>query len=416
MNLTLRDYQTDISVKACDLLKQYKIAYLSMQVRTGKTLTALQCANLYGAKNVLFLTKKKAKESIVSDYDKLKPDFTLTVENYEQVHNLTPVYDLVILDESHSLGQFPKPAKKIKFIKDICKDIPIIYLSGTPTPESFSQIYHQFHVSSFSPFQDASFYKWAAHYVTIGKKYFFNRAVNDYSKADKEKIDQVTKHLFISYTQAEAGFESFVNEQIIKVNMHPFTYSAISKLKKDRVYISNSGIEILADTEVKLMSKMHQMFSGSVIDEKGQSIPFDDSKVKFIKKHFAKKKIAIFYKFKGEELLIKKHFQNTTDSPEEFNSSTDKVFISQIQSGREGTNLSTADCLIMLNIDYSYLSYEQGRARVQTKDRTKESTVYWIFSNGGIEEMIYKRVINKSDYTLAYFRKDFGVNKIDKVA
>ena len=40
-----------------------------MQTRTGKTLTALTAAENYGAKNVLFVTKKKAIDSIVSDYE-----------------------------------------------------------------------------------------------------------------------------------------------------------------------------------------------------------------------------------------------------------------------------------------------------------------------------------------------------------
>ena len=118
---TLRDYQIEIKDKAIYLLKEYKIAYLSMEVRTGKTLTALATANEYGAKNVLFLTKKKAIASIESDYKVLGCSFFLTVINYEQVGNLLPVYDFVILDEVHSLGQFPVPAKKIKQVKHSAK-------------------------------------------------------------------------------------------------------------------------------------------------------------------------------------------------------------------------------------------------------------------------------------------------------
>ena len=156
----LREYQIDIKDKAVALLQTYKIAYLSMEVRTGKTLTALATANDYGAKNVLCLTKKKAITSIENDHSEGGFTFELTVTNYEQVGNLLPIYDFVILDEAHSLGQFPVPAKKIKTIKAICKGLPIIYLSGTPTPESYSQLFHQFYVSSFSPFLIySSFYK-----------------------------------------------------------------------------------------------------------------------------------------------------------------------------------------------------------------------------------------------------------------
>ena len=58
--IDLRDYQEAIAGKAAALLKQYGIAYLAMEVRTGKTLTALSAADRYGAKKVLFLTKKES--------------------------------------------------------------------------------------------------------------------------------------------------------------------------------------------------------------------------------------------------------------------------------------------------------------------------------------------------------------------
>jgi hypothetical protein len=40
-----------------------------------------------------------------------------------------------------------------------------------------------------------------------------------------------------------------------------------------------------------------------------------------------------------------------------------------------------------------------------TKDR-KNSKVYWVFSEGGIEKDIYKAVIKKKDYTVRHFKKD----------
>ena len=42
--IELRDYQKDLSDKAVRLLRVKKIAYLAMEVRTGKTLTSLNAA------------------------------------------------------------------------------------------------------------------------------------------------------------------------------------------------------------------------------------------------------------------------------------------------------------------------------------------------------------------------------------
>jgi hypothetical protein len=40
-----------------------------------------------------------------------------------------------------------------------------------------------------------------------------------------------------------------------------------------------------------------------------------------------------------------------------------------------------------------------------TKDRL-ENDVYWVFAEGGIEDSIYKAVLDKKDYTVNHFKKD----------
>jgi superfamily II DNA or RNA helicase len=414
--MTLRDYQEQISTDAAKLLEWVKIAYLSMQVRTGKTLTALAACEKYGAKVVLFVTTKKAISSIEQDYDSLNPSFIIDIINFEQLHNLVRTdYDVVIIDEAHRISQFPTSAERTKELKKICEGLPVIFLSGTPTPESYSQLYHQFFISSYSPFKEyRTFYAWAKDFVTVKKKYYFNKEINDYSFANKQKIDEYTKHLFISYTQEEAGFEQMVQEEVLKVQMSPATHGLAKKLLKDKIYIGSEGQELLADTAVKLQNKLHQIYSGTVICEDGNGICFDQSKATFIKEYFKGQKIAIFYKFKCEAVMLITVFgyDRLTDDPMEFNSTENKIFYSQVQSGREGINLSTADALVMLNIDFSSVSYQQARARIQSKERTKEAMLYWIFAEGGIEEKIYQRVINKQDYTLSYFRKDYQISEM----
>tara|TARA_R110002051_G_scaffold254373_2_gene313339 strand:- start:336 stop:1565 length:1230 start_codon:yes stop_codon:yes gene_type:complete len=408
MSFKLRDYQERISVEAAGILKNHKICYLSMEVRCGKTLTALNAAKLLGVKSVLFVTKKKAIGSIKGDYEMLNPDFAMEVINYESVHKMTGIYDLIVLDEAHCMGAFPKPTNRTRTIKEVCQGKPIIYLSGTPTPESYSQIYHQFFVSSYSPFKAyASFYKWANMFVTKKEKFLYGKAVNDYSEAKQEFIKKETDHLFLSFTQKQSGFEQKVTEKVLYCPMKPIIKTIIDRLRKDLVVEGKDDV-ILADTPVKLQQKIHQLSSGTVKGESGEGHILDDSKAVFIKKTFEGRKIAIYYKFKAEFEMLKQSFPNWTNSPEEFAESTDLVFLSQIVSGREGISLKTADALVFFNIDFSAVSYFQAKDRLTAKDRTKENTVYWIFSEGGIESKIYNCVKNKKDYTINYFKQDYG--------
>lgn len=405
MEKKLRDYQVDIANKAVDILKINKIVYISAQVRTGKSLMALETARLFGAKNVLFLTKKKAISSIVGDYNDFNyaQYFSIEVMNDESMHKLTGDYDLVVHDESHRFGSFPKPGVGAKTFKKMFASLPMIFLSGTMSPESYSQLYHQFWVSNASPFRKyTNFYKWANDFVKIKKKYLGSHEVNDYSDADREKVMSVIKDYVITFTQEQAGFSSEIEEEILYVLMSPLTYSMCSKLKKDLIVEGKEEV-ILADTPVKLQQKLHQMYSGTVKFESGNSMVFDSSKAGFIKHRFAGNKIGIFYKFKAELDALKEVFKdNLTTDVDEFNE-TDKSIALQIVSGREGISLRNADYLVFYNIDFSATSYWQARDRMTTMDR-KFNKVYWIFAQGGIESHVYKQVLNKKNFTLSHFK------------
>jgi SNF2 family DNA or RNA helicase len=405
--IALRDYQINIAYEALHKLMNLRIVYLSMQPRTGKTLTALATASilLTNKENVLFVTKKKAISSIEDDAKKIKHNFNLHVVNYESLHKLdVSKFDLIIADEAHCLGAFPKVGERWEKLKQLFHQHTFfMMLSGTPSPESYSQLFHQFHLSPHSPFNSyKTFYNWAKDFVTVKQKRVNNNMmINDYSDCNYSHIEKFIKPYFIDYTQERAGFEVKINEHIHLVEMLPVTYSLIKRLEKDNV-VQGTDNAILADTKVKLMNKVHQLCSGTIIFESGESKVIDESKVAYMKNNFKNKKIAIFYKYKMEGELLKKSFENHTEEPTEFNNS-DKIFIGQLQSVKEGVNLSTADAIVFYNIDFSSVTYQQARERSAHKDRLLPNDVHFIFSKGGIEEKIYKVLQTKQDFTTKHF-------------
>jgi hypothetical protein len=409
--MELRDYQIKISNEASEILERKKLVALFMEVRCGKTLTALQTCQNVNAKSVLFITKKKAISSIESDYIQFGFTFDLIAINRESLHTITNNdFDVVIIDEVHGYTSYPKPSKYYKDIKQRFGNLPMIMLSGTPTPESYSQFYHLFTLSNYHPFNDfKNFYKWANEYVNITKKRLGYATVNDYSDANKKDFWHLCRYYILTYTQAEAGFTSNVNEMVLEVEMQPIIYKIIDKLKKDLVVTSSiSGKTIVADTAVKLQQKIHQLCSGTIKYEDGTTQIIDNSKALFIKEKFKDNKIAIFYNFVAELEMLKETFGNklTTDL-DEFNA-TDKWIALQIVSGREGISLAKADALVMFNIQFSAVSYFQSKDRLTTKDR-EVNNVFWIFSKDGIEQNIYNTVSKKLDYTNSIFKKQYDV-------
>ena len=408
-NFNLRPYQETIAIDACSILQRKKLVYLMIEVRCGKTLISLQTCKLYGAKRVLFITKIKAFSSIQSDYDNFKFPFELTIINKESIHKIeTNNFDVVVCDENHGLfSTYPKPNTFTKIYKKRFSKIPAILLSGTSSPESYSQLFHQFWINDYAPFTHyTNFYKWANDFVDIKIKNVGYAKVNDYSNARKKDFWHLIRHNIITFTQKQAGFETTVNEMVLEVEMKPITYTIINKLKKDLVVRSSiSGKTIVADTGVKLQQKLHQLSSGTIKYDDGSHQIIDDTKAQYIKETFKDYKIGIYYNFVAELDMLKSVIgDKLTTSLEEFNT-TDKWVALQIVSGREGLSLAKADHLVFLNIQFSAVSYFQAKDRMSSLER-KENTIFWIFAKRGLENYIYKAVQAKKSYTLDIFLKD----------
>lgn len=410
--MQLHLYQQEAAYSLVAILAQHHIAYLRGEVRTGKTFTALEVARRLGVRSCLIVTKKKAIASIEADRDALGLDGTVEVTNYEQLpKRIGRHYDLLIVDEAHGIGAYPKPSKRWYNLQGIHFKY-LLLMSGTPSPESYSQLYHQFALGPAPWSRYRNFYDWAKFgYVNIGTKYVgTGQQVNDYSNADEAKILADIKHLTVTITQQQAGFTTKIDEQVHQVQMKPRTYRLARRIMKDGVIGRPDCRSVLADTGAKAMSKLRQIYSGTVITEAHGPVIFDRSKAHYIRDYFAGRKIAILYCFNAEGDMLRKVFADTcTDSPETFNAVPQATYIGQVQASREGVNLSTADDLIFIGIDYSALSYLQGRDRASYLGRDRANRVHFIFAARGIEPRVYAQVRDKQNYTTAHYAADRGI-------
>lgn len=414
MSLELRDYQIELSNQGLEILKKKGIVYFSLEVRTGKTLTALQTAKNYGAKKVIFTTKKKAIKGIQDDYTNFKfnDHFQMTVINNESLHTIQDNdFDLLISDEHHRCAAFPKPTKTAKDLRNRFGHLPIICLSGTPHPEAFTQVYHQFWVKKGFWKNHINFYKWFKDFGKPKKQHLGYAEVNIYTDLNERGIkmmEHLKRQLFITFTQKQAGFETEVNKKIIftKNETELLEYCGILARNK---FVEIEGHVIEADTAVKLQNKIHQISNGSVITDAGDVLILSYDKARFIKNHFAGKKLAMFYFYKAEWNILKDTFgDDLTGDLEEFNNTSKHIALQQV-SGSEGISLKAADVLIYYNFGFSNVKFTQGIDRLTTMQRSSND-VYFIFPEHGINHRIYETIVyGKADYILSAFKKDFKV-------
>lgn len=411
---TLRPYQIANAKKALPIVKKYGIVYFAMEVRTGKTVTAFETAKLFGAKKVIFTTKKKAIKGIIDDYNAFGYNqfFELTVINNESLHLIPDNdFDLLISDEHHRTSALPKPTKTAKDLKKRFGHLPIICLSGTPHPESYAQIYHQFWVKNNFWKYHTNFYKWFKEFGKPKKRHLGYAEVNVYTELNEKGIELISKMkqmLFVSFTQKEAGFETSVNKNIVYTDVEPNLIQLCKKLAKNK-FIEIDGNFIEADTAVKLQNKIHQISNGSILTEDGKIIVLSDLKAKYIQNYFKGKKLAIFYYYRAEWQILKQVFGDTlTNDLQEFKDTDKHIALQQI-SGSEGISLKEADVLVYYNFGFSNVKFVQGIDRLTTMNR-KNNDVYFVFSKSSINERIYNTIVyQKKDYILSAFKKDFEI-------
>ena len=406
----LKEHQIEKSKELNEILLDYKIAYLAGEVRSGKTLTALEAARLYGAGKVIVITKKKAIPSILSDYENFKFPYQIVVINYESLHKLDNYdCDLVIYDESHSLSKFAKPSVRTKLCKKLFFNTPCILMTGTSAVESYSQYYHQFYVSAYSPFsQYKNFYKWAKDFVEVWERKLPTHSIKVYDRADVKKIDKIIKPYMVVMTQKDAGFDVKINENYLTVETPLPIKGLVKRLLKDKVIKGSAGY-IFGDTPAKLQSKVHQLYNGHCIieDVNGETsnVILDTYKVDFIRERFKDDKIVIMYYYQNELKMIESVFgEAVTTNIDEFNT-TDKSFALQCNT-TEGINLSKADALVYLNLGFSGKNWIQSRDRMTVMGR-KDNNIYVICESDGITEKILESVTKKKNFNSRMFKQNF---------
>lgn len=393
------EHQVEKADKAFSILSQHGLVYLTMEERTGKTLTAILCAQLSGVKKVAVITKKKPLEDWIKTLKLYSPTFEWEAINYESVHKLEMVPDLVILDESHNfLSGYPKPSTTWQAVAKVTlsRGIPLIFSSATPHPQGFQMLYHQLALSKFSPWKRyPTFYSWFKSFGVPNTKWVGQRQVNDYSKTNSALVQGTWEHLKVGGTREELGFEHEPEDKIHFIKLSEETKDWYNYVVKNKLSpkLDDGSIAVL-DTIGGMRAALHAIEGGTLkVDDAYYDLEFATEKIDFIKKTWGDTdKLGIFHQWKGEEGKLKKHFKNAV--------------IMQGDRFAEGVELSHLEHLVVYSQSWSTAKHTQRRARQASKNRRTEIVVHFLLVKGALSEQCYSAVaVNKVNFVDSCFER-----------
>lgn len=389
-------YQIEKANLALDILRANGLAYLAMEERTGKTLTALLVAEMSTAKRVLFITKKKAYAGIVSTLNEWEHETFFVVTTYHQLGKM-PIanYDLVIIDEAHNyISAYPKQGAIWKTVKQYTANAPILYLSATPHAQSYAQLFNQFALCDWSPWaRYRSFYQWHNVYGIPYTLPINGINVPQYDKVKTDKVRTDVDALFVTATRASLGFQHEPVDVLHYIEPSAglrATYNAILEYQIAELSVGT----LVCDSASKLRTALHQLEGGTIkIDETYHTLPNTEKVDYILAKWGDNESLVIMYHFKEEEKKLRKYFKHAT--------------ILQATSYAEGVDLYGFDNLVIYSQDYSTARHTQRRARQANAKRDKPIEVHFLLIKKAISAQVYRTVcINKKNFVDSRFSQD----------
>ena len=387
-------YQIETAEQGTALLKKYGLVYLSDQERVGKTLPSLMILENVKARKVLVLTKKQAIGGWLETIRKYEYGGDITVTNYHQAVHLLPEYSMVILDESHNyISSFtlsnPQRSKIWHSVKKLTRKVPIIFISATPNAQGYHLLYNQFALSTYSPYREWNTPALWFKEFGIPRSIMINTIlIKQYDKVKNEAWD-VVKHLFISKTREEVGFDQEPEDKVHYVELADKTklvYNTLTKHKSIRI----NGEYLTCDSTGKLRSALHMIEGGVVITTVDKKLEYrvlgNTEKIDYIKETWGDTEdVVIMYFYKAERTKLESHFHKAT--------------ILQSSRYAEGVDLHKFRTLVVYSMDFSTAKYTQRRARQANMKRVEPITVHYLLATKAISDQVYTAVAkNKTNF------------------
>ena len=384
------EHQKNAAESLLPLIRNRGVAYCAGEPRTGKTATALLVKHLLRAESCLVLTKKAAIKGWESEINRVGIDVDL-VTNYEQAKKIKTKFDLVILDEAHALGKVGKINQRIKDVRKLVGDSRILCLSGTPVVESPLAIFHQFFVSSRTPFKHKSFYDFFREWGISEPIWVAGRMIESYKACKPELVDEIGNYT-ITITKQDAGIKSNMVEHIRhEVPLRPRTIKLIDDAVRQKIGVLSIGYTML-ETESAVRSYVLQAEFGAYTDQQESKVNLlHNDVIDYLSTNFEMRKAAVMCHYKSTKYLLGECFPQTS------------IYSSAAHA--EGVDLSHHNDLIIIGTDFSGAKHIQRIERQSNLMATKKKRLHFITTSHGLSGDVLASVSNKKDHNIRNFRR-----------
>lgn len=404
--------------RALDLLADHNAFALFMEQGTGKTIPALiHVTNLLIAgdiENCLIVAPLSTLGSWKRDLDKLSPlrqrlASKITLINYDKIwrrEEYQRPWDCIVLDEAHAIAH--RTSKRSKCLLKLAKDAPYRYLL-TGTPQSNGRLEDYYSLMEF--LQPGIFGTWrefTAHY-TVERRLpgsFVNIIVG--YRNQEELLEKVGEYSFRVMKRDCLDLPDKLPDEVIRCELKE--KAKYKQAMKDFI----EEFDMTIGNPLTKVMKLRQISSGFVFDDYGDLHALKCDKLARLEELIDSidGKVVVFCEFQYSidaisALLTKKKIpfvsldgrQKDKTVWRQFQTDeTIRVIICQYLTANAGIDLFASSHTVYYEPNLSTTVVEQSRDRIHRIGQSQPCSYYWLITEGTIEEEIYKRLAEKTDF------------------
>ena len=428
---TLFNFQKE----AIESISKNRNALLAWQMGTGKTISSIELAKIYGSDILVCLvlkstvqqwidelteqtemhvfngykrTKKDGisqfiqcseRKAIVIGYDAYKTNGCDALRKYicKNASNVT-----LICDESSLIGHRTSQRTKAVLKTDAEHKI---FLSGTPaTGGKMENILPTATMLGWDITYDEFLtrYCYVNHFVDRNNPWRRFDIITGYHDIDDMR-ENLKKHGTSFLTMEEAGWQLPESQKII---VDTDIIQAYKKFKKTSL-VEIDGKEIIGDNALTQMLYERQLCS-CIYNKNRTDAIFD------LLSEAGDEPVVIFYNWTAELNKLEEICEQLQKPVDYVNGSgrslrhydagdAGTVILCQYQAAAMGLNLQKARICIFASLCLSYSDFDQAQARINRIGQKRNTLFYIPICKGTVEEKIYKTLKERKDYTIKLF-------------
>jgi len=414
---TLRPYQT----QAVEFLKAHPSAGLFIDMGLGKTAATLH-ALIEAPKPILLVGPIRVIENVWRQEAALWPEtqgltFSLVrgsptarkeaLATPSDIYLVNPElledalaareYKTLVVEES---SQFKNPStKRFKLLrKHLKKFTNRVILTGTPSPNSLSDLWSQLFILDLGQRLDTAFYRFHS-------KYFEQTDFMGYSFAPRPgaeaKITEVVSDI-IFRVEAKGNLpERSAIRNLVRFDLPP-SARKIYKALADNAFAALASTTISTASAAAALMKLRQVASGFVYDDDNGVVQAHTEKISALDSIISEtgSPVIVVYHFKHELAALKKAFPQgkefSTDLMDDWNAKKIPLLFLHPQSGGHGLNLQYGShTMVIYSASFSYEQMAQTMARIDRQGQTSPVVFHFLIANDTVDELILKVLDSK---------------------